>query len=47
MNTINAIHPYKYQSFWVFDDGRVGLTQEPFISGADTVIEQMVLLSSI
>jgi len=42
MNTITAIHPYKYQGFWVFDDDRVGLIQEPFISGADTIIERMV-----
>jgi len=27
---------------WVFDDEKVGLVQEPFVSGADTIIEQMV-----
>jgi hypothetical protein len=27
---------------WVFDDGKVGLVQEPFIAGADTVIDRMV-----
>jgi hypothetical protein len=27
---------------WVFDDARVGLVQEPFVSGADTVIDLMV-----
>lgn len=42
MNTINAIHPYKRDGLWVFDDESVGLTREPFISGADTVIERMV-----
>jgi hypothetical protein len=26
----------------VFDDGKVGLVQEPFIAGADTVIDRMV-----
>ncbi len=42
MNTIIAIHPYKYQGLWVFDDDRVGLIQEPFLSGADTIIDMMV-----
>jgi hypothetical protein len=27
---------------WVFDDARVGLVQEPFISGADTIIDRAV-----
>lgn len=27
---------------WVFDDPRVGLVQEPFISGADTLIDRAV-----
>jgi hypothetical protein len=26
----------------VFDDARVGLVQEPFVSGADTIIDRMV-----
>jgi hypothetical protein len=42
MNEIIAIHPYKYEGLWVFDDPRVGLVQEPFVSGADTVIDRMV-----
>jgi hypothetical protein len=42
MNEIIAIHPYKYEGLWVFDDPRVGLVQEPFVSGADTVIDKMV-----
>ena len=42
MNSIVAIHPYKHQGLWVFDDERVGLVQEPFVAGADTVIEKMV-----
>ena len=36
MNSINIIKPYKYLDMWVFDDEKVGLLQEPFISGADT-----------
>jgi hypothetical protein len=27
---------------WVFDDARVGLTQEPFVSGADSIIDILV-----
>lgn len=42
MNAINVIYPYKYKEMWVFDDKRVGLIQEPFVAGADTIIEQMV-----
>lgn len=42
MNTIIAIHPYKSDGLWVFDDKKVGLIQEPFVSGADIIIERMV-----
>lgn len=42
MNAILVIHPYKYDGVWVFDDARVGLVQEPFVSGADTIIDRMV-----
>ena len=42
MNTIIAIHPYKHQGLWVFDDQKVGLVQEPFVAGADTIIDRMV-----
>ena len=42
MNSILVIHPYKCDGVWVFDDARVGLVQEPFVSGADTVIDRMV-----
>ena len=42
MNSINAIHPYKYEGLWVFDDEKVELIQEPFVSGADIIIETMV-----
>jgi len=42
MNAINVIAPYKYEGMWVFDDARVGLLQEPFVSGADTMIDQVV-----
>ena len=42
MNAIIAIHPYKYEGLWVFDDAKVGLVQEPFVSGADEIIDRMV-----
>jgi hypothetical protein len=42
MNAINVISPYKYLNMWVFDDARVGLVQEPFVSGADTMIDRLV-----
>ena len=42
MNSLMAIHPYKVNGTWVFDDPTVGLTQEPFVSGADVLIDRMV-----
>ncbi len=42
MNSLFAIAPYKFQGFWVFDDPAVGLKQEPFVSGADTIIDVLV-----
>ena len=41
MNSILAIHPYRAEGLWVFDDARVGLVQEPFICGADLIIERL------
>ena len=43
MNSIVAIHSYKFEGLWVFDDEKVGLVQEPFVSGADEIIERMVV----
>ena len=42
MNAINIIAPYKHLGMWVFDDPRVGLVQEPFVSGTDTMIDRVV-----
>lgn len=44
MNAINIIAPYKHLGMWVFDDPRVGLVQEPFVSGADTMIDRVVAI---
>jgi hypothetical protein len=41
-NVINVIAPYKHLGKWVFDDPRVGLVQEPFVAGADTMIDRVV-----
>src|SRR5690348_5744927 len=41
MNAINVIAPYKHLGMWVFDDPRVGLVQEPFVSGADAMIDRV------
>lgn len=42
MNAINLICPYRYEGMWVFDDPRVGLDKEPFVSGADILIDRLV-----
>jgi hypothetical protein len=42
MNAINVIAPYRHEGMWVFDDDRVGLVKEPFVAGADTMIDAMV-----
>ena len=42
MNAINVIRPYRAEGMWVFDDAAVGLVQEPFVSGADVIIDQLV-----
>jgi hypothetical protein len=41
MNVINIVEPYRYLDMWVFDDPRVGLCQEPFVGGADTMIDRV------
>ena len=38
-NSITVIKPYKWEGQWVFDDERAGLVREPFVSGADTLID--------
>jgi hypothetical protein len=42
VNALNVIAPYKHLGMWVFDDARVGLLQEPFVAGADTMIDRAV-----
>ena len=42
MNEITVIAPCKHHGMWVFDDPRVGLVQEPFVAGADAMIDRVV-----
>jgi len=44
VNAINFIVPYRYEGMWVFDDARVGLDKEPFVSGADDMIDVLAAL---
>src|SRR6266550_4638693 len=39
-NSIYVIKPYKWEGMWVFDDPNVGLVKEPFVAGADTMIDR-------
>jgi hypothetical protein len=41
-NQINIIIPYFVHGTWVFDDDRVGLVQEPFVSGVPEMIDDLV-----
>lgn len=40
-NSIYAIDVYKNGPMWVFDDASVGLVKEPFVAGADTLIDKL------
>jgi len=41
MNSMFVIAPYQYERMWVFDDPSVGLYREPFVSGADVMLERL------
>jgi hypothetical protein len=41
MNAINVIAPYKHLGMRVFDDPRVGLDKEPFVAGADAMMDRI------
>jgi len=43
MNSLFVIKPYKHLGMWVFDDEARGLLQEPFVGGADTLIDRAVV----
>ena len=39
MNALSVIFPYRLEGVWVFDDVATGLVREPFISGADNILD--------
>jgi formylglycine-generating enzyme required for sulfatase activity len=39
---VHCIVPYRHMNMWVFDDPRVGITREPFVKSADTIIDALV-----
>jgi hypothetical protein len=41
MNFLLVIHPYKHDGVWVFDDPAVGLVKEPFVAGADVILDKL------
>jgi len=41
MAAIGAIHPYRHEGLWLFDHEAVGLCQEPFVAGADAILERL------
>lgn len=42
MNSLFVIAPYRYEGMWVFNDPRVDLVREPFVSGIDVMIDRLV-----
>ncbi|MEE3220873.1 MAG: DUF6717 family protein [Planctomycetota bacterium] len=46
-NAIHVIKPYKFNGQWVFDDERVNLDKEPFVAGADTMIDAAIEMKGI
>ena len=41
-NFMRVIFPYKFEGTWVFDDAAMELVKEPFVFGADAMIEWLV-----
>jgi len=41
MNNVNYIHSYVHNGAWVFDDESRELDKEPFVAGADLLIDAM------
>lgn len=42
-NQIRVIRPYRFHGQWVFDDESVGLDREPFVAGADDMIDRVTV----
>ena len=41
-NFLRYISPYKWEGCWVFDDDQYDLVKEPFVFGADAVLDLLV-----
>ncbi len=41
-NFLRIIFPYKYEGVWVFDDAEQDLVREPFVFGADDILDWLV-----
>ena len=41
-NALLVLKPYRHAGTWVFDDDRLGLVQEPFVSGIPEMIDKLV-----
>ena len=41
-NAMMILFPYKHENAWVFDDSTYNLMREPFVFGADTMIDKLV-----
>jgi hypothetical protein len=41
-NEVRCIVPYLFGTEWVFDDPSAGLDKEPFVNGADILIDRLV-----
>ena len=39
------LRPWKWGSLWIFDEFRVGLSKEPFVSDASALIDALVSLN--
>ncbi len=46
-NAISVIYPYRHEGMWVFDDASVGLNKEPFVVGADTMIDAALAMKDL
>ena len=40
-NALHVIRPYRLDPLWVFDDARYGLSQEPFVTSATSLLDGM------
>jgi hypothetical protein len=40
---MRVIAPYRWHGVWVFDDPAVGLVREPFICGADLLMDRLAM----